>query len=42
MTPEDMIRKYSFDYSEVIYNGKNLTVDDIKADLKIYFDKILT
>lgn len=41
-TPEDMVRKYKFKFPGVIYNGKNLTEEDVKADLDIYFQKILS
>ena len=41
-TPEDWIRKYKFDFPGIIYNGKNITEEDVKSDLLIYFRKILT
>ena len=41
LTPEDMIRKYRFNYPGIKYNGRNLTEEDVKEDLEIYFSKIL-
>ena len=37
-----MVRKYNFQYQGIPYLDRNLTSDDIVADLQIYFDTVLS
>lgn len=41
ITPEQWIRPYKYDYEGIPYNGRNLTTDDIMADLTIYNTRVL-